>query len=421
MLSSKTLRLIIVLAIITISGISIIQVYWVQRAFNLENDQFNRDVNQALFNVTSSIFTINDNTQPNVNPIEQLSSNYYVVTVNQDIDAPMLEYLLKTEFEKRNITADFEYGIYDCTSQKMLYGNYVSFDAAHQTLPASTLPVWDKDAYYFGVYFPSKERVLINRLGIWVFSSVVLLLVVAFFSYALFIILKQKRLSEVQKDFINNMTHEFKTPISTISISSEALKSPSIVQSPERLLNYASIIQMESNRLKNQVDRVLQMASLTKNGFHLKRGNWHFNTLMTQVQESMQPQLEERNVVLDVQLRSEDDSIEVDKLHFSNILFNLLDNAIKYSKQQPVITLTFEKNSTHFEVGVQDQGIGISETHKKHIFEKFYRVPTGNKHDVKGFGLGLHYVHLATKAHGGKIQVDSNSSGTSFKLIFPLR
>ena len=259
----SVIRLVIILAALSILGITITQLYWLKKAFDLNEDQFNRDVNTALYNVASQLFEINRSTPSKINPIEQLSTNYYVVTINNEIDAGLLEFLLKSELTQRDIHADFEYGIYDCNSDKMVYGNYVSLEEdVLSTDEPSLLPKWKNQQYYFGVYFPNKELQIINRMGIWVFSTAVLFIVILFFTYATFVILKQKRLSEVQKDFINNMTHEFKTPISTISLSSEVLKDPAIIATPERLTSYASIIQSESLRLKNQVDRVLQIASL---------------------------------------------------------------------------------------------------------------------------------------------------------------
>src|SRR5688572_18877238 len=207
---------------------------------------------------------------PAANPVKQVSTNYFIVMVNGDVDASLLEFLLRSEFEKRSIKADFEYGVYDCSSEKMKYGDYVSL-TQKEKVTSKKLPAWNHYAYYFGVQFPNREAHLINQLGIWSFSSFVLLVVIIFFSYTLFIILKQKRLSEIQKDFINNMTHEFKTPISTIELSTEVLKDPAIIHQPERLFNYTNIIEKENLRLKQHVERVLQMAKLDKEDFGLKK------------------------------------------------------------------------------------------------------------------------------------------------------
>ncbi len=222
------------LAVLCISGITVTQLYWMRRAFNLKEDEFERTVNAALFNVAHQIFEINKTPSPAVNPVKQVSTNYFVVQINGEIDTRLLEFLLRSEFEKRNIKADFEYGVYDCSSKKMKYGNYIPLNASGEKGTSRKLPTWNNYAYYFGVQFPNREAQLINQMGIWSFSTLVLLLVILFFSYSLFVILKQKRLSEIQKDFINNMTHEFKTPISTIAVSAEVLASPAVPDSNTR-------------------------------------------------------------------------------------------------------------------------------------------------------------------------------------------
>lgn len=414
----NTIRALIILATVSILGIVAVQVYWFNQAFDKEEERFNRDVNTALFNVANQFVEISETAVPANNPIKQLSTNYYVVMINNEIDANLLEYLLTTEFEKRSITADFEYGIYDCANDEMVYGNYVSYDENRDDSKNKTLPKWKDQSYYFGVQFPKKAAIITNRMGVWIFSSSVLMLVVVFFAYAMFVILKQKRLSEIQKDFINNMTHEFKTPISTIAVSTGVLKDPGIVRHPERLLNYTAIIENENSRLKNQVERVLQMARLDKGNLTLKKEQLSLHTMIREALESMKTNLEENQIGLSTQLKAEDDRIMADKLHLSNVLYNLFDNAIKYrSTANPSICLTTYNHNGRLVLEIEDNGIGMARVDQKRIFDKFYRVPTGNIHNVKGFGLGLNYVKLVIKAHGGSIRVKSEPGvGTTFMI-----
>lgn len=239
--------------------------FWVSRAFDLREKQFDNSMNIALKSVADEINRCNNLPPSTQNPVERLSRNYYTVRVNDFIDPYQLEEFLKNEFIKREIASDFEYGIYDCNSEKIIYGDHVNLESKNPVQKKATrFSKLDNENYYFGVYFPTKETGLLAQMGIWTFSSLVLLIVIIFFAYTLFVILKQRRLSAVQKEFINNMTREFKTPISTIAISSEVLKNPAIVKDPERLRNYASIIGEESVRLKKQVERVLQMATVDR-------------------------------------------------------------------------------------------------------------------------------------------------------------
>ncbi|MEQ8242182.1 HAMP domain-containing sensor histidine kinase [Fulvivirga sp.] len=412
----KSILALVIMAAISILGIVATQVYWFNKAFDTEEDLFNRDVNTALFNVANQFFEINEAAVPTVNPIKQLSTNYYVVMINNEIDANLLEYLLKTEFEKRSIAFDFEYGIYDCTNDKMVYGNYVSFDQEKSHASGSGLPKWENQSYYFGVQFPNKASIITNRMGIWIFSSSVLLLVVIFFSYAMFVILKQRRLSEIQNDFINNMTHEFKTPISTIALSVDVLSDPNIVQQPERYLNYTTIIRNENQRLKNQVERVLQMAGMDTDEIALKKEPANIHEVIAEVIESISAGVEQDKEI-QLNLNAANTSCDIDKLHFSNVLFNLLDNAIKYCSNKPVIKIETYNQKQNLIIRIQDNGIGIGAEDKKRIFEKFFRVSTGNLHDVKGFGLGLSYVMQIIKAHRGKIELESKEGeGSTFTI-----
>jgi two-component system phosphate regulon sensor histidine kinase PhoR len=303
----------------------------------------------------------------------------------------------------------------------MLYGNYVPLASAKSKFTSKTLPEWASQGYYFGVQFPNREAHIINQMGIWSFSSAVLLVVIVFFSYTLFIILKQKRLSEIQKDFINNMTHEFKTPISTIAVSTEVLKDPSIITQPERLRNYAMIIEKENTRLKQQVERVLQMARLDKEDLGLKKERTDVHQIIQEAIRNASVAMVERQGKVTLSFSAGQCEVMADKLHLTNVFNNLIDNALKYCKEIPLIDIRTQNRSNELVIEVKDNGIGISAENQKRIFQKFYRVHTGNVHDVKGFGLGLSYVKTIVQAHGGTISVNSElSGGSTFTVFFPL-
>lgn len=420
-MKSSSIRLIVILAALCISGITVTQWYWVRRAFNLKEDEFERTVNAALFNVAHQIYEINKTPSPAVNPVKQVSTNYFVVQINGEIDASLLEFLLRSEFEKRNVKADFEYGVYDCSSKKMKYGDYIPLQATGEKATSKKLPTWNNYAYYFGVQFPNREAQLINQMGIWSFSSLVLLLVILFFAYTLFVILKQKRLSEIQKDFINNMTHEFKTPISTIAVSTEVLKNPDIIRQPERLLSYTTIIEKENARLKHQVERVLQMAKLDKEDIGLKKEQVDLHQIIQETVQNIALPLQEKQGRIACHLHAAPPLIEADRLHLSNVLYNLIDNAIKYCKGAPEIVIRTSRIRNFLCLEVQDNGLGIARENQKKVFQKFYRVSTGDVHDVKGFGLGLHYVKSIVTAHKGTIKLKSDLGfGSIFEISLPV-
>ena len=389
----------------------------------MKEDEFERSVNAALFNVAQKIYEINHTPSPANNPVKQVSTNYFVVMVNSEIDAGLLEFLLRTEFEKRNIQADFEYGVFDCSSEKMIYGNYVAMNtASEKVMKRSSLPRWANSGYHFGVQFPNHESQVINQMGIWSFSSGVLVLVIIFFAYALFVILKQKRLSEIQKDFINNMTHEFKTPISTIALSTEVLKDPSIVAQPERLLNYTTIIEKENNRLKQHVERVLQMARLDKEDIGLKKEVTDFHQIIHDaVKQIKHSNFAKSDLEITCDMQATQAEVSADRLHVVSVLNNLLDNAVKYCCEQTKIFIRTFNDERGLIIEVTDNGIGISKENQKRVFQKFYRVPTGNVHDVKGFGLGLSYVKTIVEAHHGTIKLESElGKGSTFRIWLPI-
>jgi len=419
--SRNTLRIIVILAAVSILGLTVTQVYWVRKAFDLREKQFNRDVQTSLNSVANRIFEINKTPIPDNSPVEQLSTNYFVVLVNGPVNSSVIGILISSEFEKRNISATYEYGVYDCEEQCMKGADFsLHKTAGKATASLTDMPAWKNDGYYFAVQFSSIEANLISQMGIWVYSSAVMLVVIFFFVYTLLVILKQKRLSEIQKDFINNMTHEFKTPLSTIAISSEVLKDPGITQTPERLLNYASIIQNETHRLKQGVERVLQMARMEKSDVGLKNEKLDVHEVIHDAVQNSSLQLQEKNGEVELHLNATQSIIMADKLHLTNVLFNLIDNAIKYNQQLPRLTITTENQNGSVIIEVKDNGIGISSENQRKIFHQFYRVPTGNLHDVKGFGLGLNYVKLMVEAHKGKISVQSKlGEGSTFKIILP--
>jgi two-component system phosphate regulon sensor histidine kinase PhoR len=248
-----------------------------------------------------------------------------------------------------------------------------------------------------------------------------ILLIIIFFAYTIHVMLRQKRLSEVKTDFINNMTHELKTPISTIGLSAEVLLKPDIIEQPERLHQYAEIITNENNRLKAQVDKVLQIASLSPDQVNIQAEELDMHEIIQKAYDSYLIQFEERHGSFVLNLAEGGPKVMGDRVHITNIVYNLLDNACKYTEQEPQIELTSAFSDGWFSLSVKDHGIGIERKHQKMIFEKFFRVPTGNVHNVKGFGLGLFYVMTIVKAHLGKLELESQpGKGSVFTVKLKL-
>lgn len=421
-MKSRTIRLLVIMTVLACTGIIVSQVYWLQRAFALQEQTFNLAVNAALRNAAGEIWQSRQIQKPNYSPVEQITSDYFIVQTNVYIERDVLQHYLITAFTRQNIITDFQYGLSDCTStDSMNYLGYYHMPGTAE-LPArpKAFPKLKRENYYFGVYFPHRRQFLASQLSVFTIFSLVLLIAIGFFAYLLFIIFKQKRLSEIQKDFVNNMTHEFKTPLSSIQLSAEVLKQPDIVGQPQRLLNYATIIANESAQLNAQVERVLQMAHAERGQLQLKRTVFAWQDLLQEEADSALHMTQANERRINLKLPEEPVYFSGDVLHLKNTIGNLIDNAIKYCAQCPEIDITLTVTGTQTVIRISDNGIGIDQQHQKMLFRKFYRVPTGNVHNVKGFGLGLNYVRLITKAHGGTVGCESNlGKGSIFTLTFP--
>ena len=411
------IRYVVLLGAIAIIGIIAIQLYFMKKEWNNKEKQFAQTVTICLRNVATKIYLFNHTSPSTPNPVRQLSSNYFVVDVNSELDANVLEHYLRTEFEKYNIQTDFEYGIYNCETDIMEYGNYLVYNGAvKQDAETSNLPKYSGYNYYFGVNFPLLTNTIAGDMAIWFFLVGILAISVIFFAYAIFVILKQKKLSELQRDFINNMTHEFKTPIASINIAADVISNPESVKEPSRILTYGSVIKQEINRLNDQVDKVLQIARIEKSGIHLRLEMLDLNGIIKQVVENCLANNGEK-VRITTDLSIETGEVEGDRNHLTNIFYNLLDNAVKYAGESPAIHIRTERKGSKVFVALSDNGPGIVRAHQKRVFQKFYRIPTANVHDVKGFGLGLFYVKSICDAHHWKISLDpAPASGTTFVL-----
>jgi two-component system, OmpR family, phosphate regulon sensor histidine kinase PhoR len=418
---NKDITLLAIFGALVILAILVVQIFWVKDALNISTRQFDNTVTIALREVAEKIAFNNKTTYQYKNPVKRINPAQYIVQVNGEIDAELLDYYISSTFDYFDIKQDVEYNIYDCTSNTLVYCNYIQknkFQKPYNELPQ---PKFEGLDYYFTVTFPHYSITSMHNVPMWVVTSLVLTLAILFFIYALYVVIRQRNITQVQKDFINNMTHEFKTPISTISIIQQVISDPEIVKSPQRLGTYSQIIGVEINRLNDQVEKVLNIARIEKGQFTLHKERISVGEVIQQLTRSINATDLSENVIVEEILDDHDDTIFADKVHFTNILFNLVDNAVKYGGKPPQIVIETEIINNKIFVKIKDNGRGIDKKNIKKIFDKFYRVPTGNVHDVKGFGLGLYYVSKIIEAHRWKISVSSQlGTGTTFLLEIPL-
>jgi two-component system phosphate regulon sensor histidine kinase PhoR len=353
----------------------------------------------------------------------------------------MLDHILREELLNADIHLEYSYGIYSqlrngfvLLREASCYGEQ---DPSMTKLPAIAslearalhrspyqIRLFPSSEIHSGtlvLHFPHKRGYLLHSVWLHLVCTLAFVGIVLFcFAYTVRVIFRQKKLSEIKNDFINNMTHEFKTPIATISLASDAIVSPGVISNPDKIGRFANIIRQENRRMNSQVEKVLQMAQIDKKEFQLNLAEVDLNGIVESAVENISIQAEARQGKITQELHAAQAIVDGDETHLGNIVLNLLDNAIKYSPDCPAITIRTKDTAGGIFLEVEDQGIGIGKEARKFIFDPFYRVPTGNLHDVKGFGLGLSYVKAMVTAHGGHIDVHSEpGKGSRFTIFLP--
>ncbi len=353
------------------------------------------------------------------------------------VQLDLLEQSVREEMTGRGIKSKYEYGVYSKvrSSYVIVNDHFVVEDSGPQITQGGAPTLYNspykvalfaqdmESPGYLSMYFPNRTSLVLGSVVQTLLLSILFTGIILFcFWYTIRVIFRQKHLSEMKNDFINNMTHEFKTPIATISLAADSIASPKVMGNPERITRFVDIIRQENRRMNSQVERVLQMALIDKKDFQLRLDEFNLHEVIQQAVDNFSLQVEKREGTLRTELMAMHPVIQGDATHIASIIHNLLDNANKYSPDKPDIVIRTADVPMGVEITVQDKGIGISKEARKQIFDKFYRVHTGNIHDVKGFGLGLSYVKAIMTAHKGLVDVRSEpSKGSSFMLTFPLK
>ncbi|TCC93445.1 HAMP domain-containing histidine kinase [Pedobacter frigiditerrae] len=398
------------------------------KKFKIEDAIAQRRYQQALKDLSADTINILDDKSVSVfQDAAKEMADKDVPLIQRIPSKEHLDTLIKRELLNKSITIDYDFWVKLANKDSIIYQN--ASQKTGEFLPTNvyrfTLFNQDiiRDPGLLYVYFPEKSSLIFSNMFVSMASSVALLLVlISIFAYTIYAIIRQKKLSEMKTDFINNMTHEFKTPVATIMIASEALKDPEVTEDKNRISRLANIIYDENVRLGNHIERVLSVARLEKKEIKLECNPVNVNDLITAVVDSMSLQLQKRNAVLTLDLNAAEDVIMGDELHLSNVIYNLIDNANKYSSDTPKIHISTKSNIKNLYIEISDEGIGLTKEQTKRIFDQFYRVPTGNLHDVKGFGLGLNYVQDIVNEMNGLVKVHSEKDkGTTFEVILPFK
>lgn len=422
-MSRRILRIIILLTFVSLIAALITQLFWVRDALQLKEDQFTSKVEIAMQSVVNQLMVSADFPPAELNayPAKYYMDHEVLLdVVNPDI----LDSLLQLELSSLRINKEFVYGVFRQRDQQFVMGTYEGFEEflVHSEHHASLSCICQDQNYWLSLYYPNqKSNVLSQMIILPVMSGLFLIILIFSFFFTIFSLIKQKKLSEMKTDFVNNMTHEFKTPIATISVSSEMLTKDPVIKSPDRVKKYAKIIFDENTRLKNQVEGVLQIAILDKGDYKLKMKEVDIHEVINDSINNFQVHIQERKGKISKSLNAKKYIVVTDKIHIANIINNLLDNANKYSPAAPEIRVITENKGNKLLIMVDDKGMGISRENQPHVFKQFHRLHTGDIHDVKGFGLGLFYVKTMIEAMGGTIDLKSElNKGSSFIVTIKL-
>jgi len=418
-LKFNRLNIIIFIGLLAIIGVLFMQLLTLTQAYAFEKKELGEKIHFALQEVVTQIHKDNETEMPLESQIKKISDDYYIVNVNDAFDPTVLEYYLKTEFQKVKLTIDFEYAIYNCGSDEMMYGNYIS---ASDTKKAKCEKCFTKKAglvYYFAVRFPQLRYNYVASLNqYWIYTGV-LVLVLVIYVYSVLLLLKQKKYTELQTDFINNMTHEFKTPISSILIASNYASGQNEIKSNPKLSKYMRLITEQSNKLNQHIEKILHIAKSDTNSMTLEKSKFDLLNTIYNAKETILLK-HNKKITIDIEADKTDYFIEADEFHTSNVIYNIIDNAVKYNDNEPKIKIKISNSAKEIHLEFIDNGIGIEPSELNTIFDKFYRIATVKRNEVGGFGLGLFYVKRICILHRWKIEIKNNEiSGITVNIIIP--
>jgi two-component system phosphate regulon sensor histidine kinase PhoR len=439
----KTLPVIVILISLSLFGLVLLQVSWLKNLIQVRHEQMHEKVKRAGTNVAIEIGKYLRSTQsmrmlrkPGLPfSIEGMEMSKMIKPLSVDDKFSQVDIFnkIKEELRKEELKQlAFDFAIVNETGEVEMQSskfeiNYYDTLQNEQFLTAiipSNLPDFSSsDTFeHLIIVVPDFQKQVWDSVKWVVFGAAIFMLViVAAFYITVTTMLNQKKLSEIKSDFINNMTHEFKTPLATISLAIDAIRNEKVQNDKEKMNYFSSIVKEENKRMNKHVETILQAALMEKQELKLNIETLHGNDVIQKVMENYQLQLNEKNAKIELKLDAQHDLVDADEVHFTNLISNLVDNAIKYSKEDLLIKISTQSNNKYFMLSVEDNGIGMSKESVKRIFEKFYRAHTGNVHNVKGFGLGMSYVKTVVDAHKGTIKVDSTlGKGSTFTVQIPL-
>jgi len=417
---SATFKWIILLSTIIIGLLVAAQLYWLYKIYNYEQKEFTTSVIKSIKGLYEDLELTDSNTAHLQEMIEQPNANTFLVRIDSIPPKDTLLNSVMNNLEDFGVFADCKVALYDDDVQKYLFQDYLPTAVTrHPENDGADLPLYQKNYAYVHLYFPHRNQYVIKEMNWWIIASIVLLLILIALGYSIFHLYKQKFLNEVQNDFIRNVTHEFQTPLTTLTLGLDMIAKPGITEHPEKLAKYARLMQGQTDYLKHHIENLMKVLKADATGMVIEKEKVAPNELIKNAITQLYAAIEEKHAVIELHLESANATILVDGNNLYVAIVNIISNAIKYSKEPLVIIETKAVNGT-YTISVKDNGIGIDKRYQKKLFKKFYRVPTGDVHNVKGLGLGLYFVRKVVDAHKGTITVNSIAGiGTEFVIELP--
>ena len=425
-MKQKTITITIIITSLALLGVIVTQLFWVYNAIHLRNEQFNQKVSIGMSKIVNQLLTLqNDSTLLEKFKFDEDDKISNHIKFIHSVQPQLIDSIIKSEFQHLELSNNFKYGIYEKRSGTFLLGNNAGYktEILNSQHNIAVSCIFQPETYWLGIYYPYQTNIVLKKMKVnIILSAFFMLAIIGGFLFVIYSLFRQKKLSEIKADFVNNMTHEFKTPISTISIASEMLFKEHIIGNKAMVNKYARVIFDENTRLKDQVEKVLQVATLDRGDYKLKLKTFNVHELLGDIIRNFEVTVSQNNGKIFSRLNAAKSTIMVDKGHFNNVVISIMDNANKYSINEPEITISTRSSRKGLTISIEDKGIGIAHKDHANIFKNLYRIPTGNIHDVKGFGIGLYYVKTIVEAHGGYIKVNSEfGKGSRFDVFFPFR
>lgn len=418
---SKTLRWVIVIGSALVAIIFAMQLFWLQKIYNYELKLFNTNVLKSTTALYKSMPLVKDSVFKVEKLIENPQPDIYLARVDFLPDINRITESLSEDFTDYDIFADCKIALYDVHKKAFIAEKFIDIPNVIFTSKKNIqVPLIINDYSYLALYFPNRNQYILKQMYFWLASGAVLVLALIGMALSVFFLYRQRVLNEIQKDFVNNFTHEFKTPLAVLKIAAGVLQQPSIIERPDKLKNYAEILKEQIEYLQEQTQRLLQIAYTEQSELPLQKEKFVLEALLEKTVENMAPLLEEKNGTILIKNNNKESIIYADRSYLLLSFINIIENALKYAPH-PQVEISINKEGRFFLIGIKDNGPGIEKKHQKKIFDKFYRITSGDIQASKGFGLGLNFVKKVMDSHKASIKIISEfGKGSLFLIKIPV-